>query len=405
MISDLHPRVYFRNLDILRFIAAYLIVCLHCFFCWKAFFGHPVFLTSIFPGSFIDKLEILVHNFSFGVDVFFIISGFLITYLLLSEYKKTGAVDVMKFYIRRAFRIWPLYFFMILIAPLLSYFFYEQSPGYFYHFLFVGNFDLIEQGSKSVATDHLWSICIEEHFYLFCPLLIVFIPAKRLPQVLLGIIFATILFRAWVSFQPGDYGKILYLHTLSRIDVLALGSLFGYLYFHRRIKFNHPLPVRIMAYITFIVVFALTDYAECRDLFNSTVKKYFFVLMAAYWAGNFLFNPDARFAVTKPNLLHRFGKASYGIYMLNPVVIFLVLKLFIAMNWQNFFVYVLLVHVLLFAATYLSYRYLELPFLALKERYAVIKSGEVIQEPTPELTGEETLAPQKIIPMGKINSR
>src|ERR1700739_3380228 len=162
MISTDTQRIYFKNFDILRFIAAYMIVLLHCFFGWKAFFGHPSFITNAISPQLLTKSELIVNNFSFGVDVFFIISGFLITYLLLSENEKAGKVDVIKFYFRRAFRIWPLYFLLILIAPLLTYFFYEQSPEYLYQFFFAGNFDVIRQGTKSVATDHLWSICIEE---------------------------------------------------------------------------------------------------------------------------------------------------------------------------------------------------------------------------------------------------
>src|ERR1041384_8269282 len=123
-------RIYFKDLDALRFIAAYLIVLLHCFFGWKVKFGDPSFLNSFLSPASIKSLEIVIHNFSFGVDIFFLISGFLLTYLLLCEREKTGKVDVIKFYIRRAYRIWPLYFLMILTAPLLTYFIAEQNPTY-----------------------------------------------------------------------------------------------------------------------------------------------------------------------------------------------------------------------------------------------------------------------------------
>jgi len=394
-------RIYFRNLDILRFIAAYAIVLLHCYFGWKAFFGVPAFINSSISGTLKDKAEVAVHNLSFGVDIFFIISGFLITFLLLSEQRKTGGIDVIKFYIRRAFRIWPLYFLMVLTAPLLTYFFFEQSPDYLYQFLFAGNFDVINHGTKSVATDHLWSICIEEHFYLFCPLLIALIPVKKLPQSLLAVIVGCILFRAWVSTKPEDYGMIIYMHTLSRVDVLALGSLLGYLHFHNRLKFDHSLGVRISLYAIFVILFLGADYAECGTFFAATAKKYIFVLLAAYWAGNFLFHSKAIFTPVELNWLHGFGKASYGIYMFNPVIIFLALKLFAAYNWRNFFAFFGLVHLALFATVYLSYRFFELPFLALKEKYAVIKSGEAL--PTDDATEtdkeEDGTANGEVIPL------
>src|ERR1700746_3273449 len=118
--STTPQRIYFKNLDILRFMAAYMIVLLHCFFAWKIHFGQPAFITSFFSPSALTKFETIIQNFSFGVDIFFIISGFLITYLLLAENEKNGKVDVIKFYIRRAFRIWPLYFLLLLIAPVLT---------------------------------------------------------------------------------------------------------------------------------------------------------------------------------------------------------------------------------------------------------------------------------------------
>ncbi|MDF2448413.1 MAG: acyltransferase family protein [Bacteroidota bacterium] len=368
-------RIYFKNLDILRFLAAYMIVLLHCFFGWQIKFGNPKGLVDSFSPASIEKFELVMHNFSFGVDIFFIVSGFLLTYLLLAEKEKTGKVDVIKFYIRRAFRIWPLYFFMILLAPLLSYFLYEQSPTYLYHFLFAGNFDLIENGPKSVATNHLWSICIEEHFYLFCPLLIGFIPMKKLPQTLLSIILVCIIFRGFFLNSTSDYGMSYYVHTLSRIDILALGGLFGYLYYHKRIKFNHSLSVRLIIYTLFLLIFFNVNYVESGSFLIDTMKKYLFVIPFSYWLGNFLFHKNAVFAVDRPNIFHLFGKVSYGIYMFNPVIIFLVICLFEKYGVQNYLYFLVAVHVLLAISTYLSYRFLEMPFLALKERYAVIQSG------------------------------
>src|SRR5437764_5393599 len=160
-----------------------MIVVLHCFALWESHY-HQVSLDNLFPPENQISFAKIMKNLSFGVDIFFIISGFLLTYLLLAEKDRTGGVNVMKSYFRRAFRIWPLYYLLILIGPLLTYFFHEQSPNYGLQFIFAGNYDMIAEGSKSPATDHLWSICVEEHFYLFCPLMIAFTPTKKLPIVL-----------------------------------------------------------------------------------------------------------------------------------------------------------------------------------------------------------------------------
>ncbi|MES2590692.1 MAG: acyltransferase [Bacteroidota bacterium] len=366
-------RVHFKNIDTLRFIAAYMIVLLHCYFGWKKYFGQPTILTSNSSVQSVNKIEAILNNFGFGVDIFFIISGFLITYLLLSENDKNGKVDVIKFYIRRAFRIWPLYFFMLLIAPLLSYFFLEQEPGYFWHFIFAGNFDIITQGTKSVATDHLWSICIEEHFYLICPLLIAFVPIKKLPAFLLSVILISIIFRGYASSYVSNYGTVLYHHTLSRVDVLALGSLFGYLFYYQKIQFTHSLSIRLIIYTIFIFTFLNVDYNECGTFFAATIKKYFFVLCAIYWVGNFLFNTNNSMSSNDNKALNLFGKVSYGIYMFNPVIIFLFLELFEKYSLRSFPIFLGLVHITLAVTTILSYRFFELPFLALKENFSVLK--------------------------------
>lgn len=396
-------RIYFKNLDILRFIAAYMIVVLHCFALWESHY-HQVPYKNLFSPETQVPIERIMKNLSFGVDIFFIISGFLLTYLLLAEKDKTGGVDVMKFYFRRAFRIWPLYFLLVLIGPLLTYFFNEQSPNYGLQFIFAGNFDMIAQGSKSTATDHLWSICVEEHFYLFCPLMIAFTPSKKLPLVLSSIILFSILFRTYMLFTSPEYGAHGYLNTFARVDVLAVGSFLGYLVYNNKIQFNHPLWARLMVYFLFLFVFLGTDIIECGTFFSATVKKYFYVLCTAYWIGNFMFHPKAIFVPKKTNIFHHFGKASYGIYMFNTVVIFLILHFFSKFSFQNFFWFLVLSHAGIFLVTILSYRFFELPFLALKEKYAVIQSGGALKNsPVKEVEVTEAVEtnpqPQEDIPI------
>lgn len=369
-------RVHFMNLDILRFAAAYMIVVLHSFTAWQVNFGNPEWMevkegNMSFFGLLINRG---VNNLGFGVDIFFLISGFLITYLLLAEREKTGTVDVFKFYVRRAFRIWPLYFLLLLGGPLMTYFFNEKAPEYAYHFLFLGNFETIKNLTVNPITTHLWSICVEEHFYLLCPIIMAFIPTKKLPQAFLIIIFSSILFRYYIYDHPNSSSH-LYLNTLSRIDTLALGCLFGYMVYFRKLQFNDPLPVRMIIYSIFLLMIFTENFKSVHSPFDAAVKKYLFIMPAAYWLGNFVFNSAAVFVPKKENFFHLLGKASYGIYMFNPVLISLLLKAFHKFNVENFILYTVLVNVILLAVSMLSYHYFEMPFLKLKERFSVVPSG------------------------------
>ena len=203
---------------------------------------------------------------------------------------------------------------------------------------------------------------------------------KKLPQTLLFIILCCIVFRGFFLTSTSDYGMSYYVHTLSRIDVLALGGLFGYLFYHQKIKFNHSIQVRLIIYSIFILLFFNVNYVESGNFLSDTMKKYLFVLPFSYWIGNFLFHPKAILSMNKPNIFHQFGKVSYGIYMFNPVIIFLAICLFEKYSFQNYFFFLFLVHVTLAVTTFLSYRLIELPFLTLKEKFAVVKSGDPVKD-------------------------
>ena len=156
-------KIYFPNLNGLRFFAALSVMVYH-------FFG------------------INVLNGHFGVILFFVLSGFLITYLLLEELKNTDTISIKKFYVRRILRIWPLYFFILLLSTVLIFFetgidnSYSQALPYYLFFIpnlaFVMNI-----GIKYAVV--LWSVGAEEQFYLVWPWIIRKIKVKKLILIFL----------------------------------------------------------------------------------------------------------------------------------------------------------------------------------------------------------------------------
>lgn len=214
---------YFNNLDGLRFLLAFIV-----------FGSHSMLGETINEQIDFDFLERLVRVFTSGhlsVSFFFVLSGFLITYLMLEEKETSGKFSVKNFYIRRIFRIWPLYYCVLIF----SYFIYpfvktklgyvDQNPYSLIHqLLFLANFDNIRihvndlVGVAPMMIGINWSVSIEEQFYMGWPLLFSIAKARHFWIVCTFIIFASFVFR--MNTIPEN----LYYHTLSVISDMALAG-------------------------------------------------------------------------------------------------------------------------------------------------------------------------------------
>src|SRR5258708_1579659 len=196
----------FKNLDGIRFVA-FLFV----------FFSHTFYASDQSV-----KLSILYKSASFlaggwgdlGLSVFFVMSGFLITYLLIQENQTFGRVHVLSFYARRILRIWPLYFSMLLF----NFFIYasitdhqEFSKNQIPYYLFYANMDVIEHGFNKGVIGHLWAISVEEQFYLSLPLVMLVVPVRHLHYAFIVIIIGSQVFIMMHYLEP----SILFYHSLS----------------------------------------------------------------------------------------------------------------------------------------------------------------------------------------------
>jgi peptidoglycan/LPS O-acetylase OafA/YrhL len=305
-----------------------------------------------------------------------VISGFLITYLLLAEKEKLQRIGIGSFLIRRALRIWPLYFLVVASVPITHILFSWPYPGqYWQYFLFLGNFELIEYGLRTAALNHVWSICVEEHFYFIIPFIIALVKKERLPSVFMLIIFISFMYRASIS-GTQNYWLNAYLNTIARMDVIAIGCLLGYLYHENKIRLNHNLFIQAIAWAIFMYLMLNEDSKYWDNLFLITMKKYIYIFFPVYFMGNFLFNKNNQWLNPKENgIFNRLGKMSYGIYMFNPFVIGITLFYFQQYKYNNFWMFLLIVHVALFGICLLSYYYFEKPFLNLKNKFRKIRES------------------------------
>ncbi len=377
-MSTNNDRIFFLNFDVVRFVAAYLIIILHGFTSFKSTFG-PIYPLSLYPeDSWINKIaNIAIENCHIGVDIFFLISGFLITYLLLAEKDRTGTVNISKFYIRRSLRIWPLYYLTVFLVFLIAKFHSLAHPDYLYYMFFLTNYEFLSNGLSNYLVIHLWSICVEEHYYIFIPLFLYLMPVRYIPHIMFSIIGVSIAYRLSV-YNVHEYWNLVYLNTLSRIDVLALGSLFGYYFFKGSLKFTSPLYIRLFFYGILVFLFFTEPMAEMHSRFLIGFKKYIYVLLAGYWIGNYMFHPQAILTFKKANFIHYLGRVSYGLYMFNPLVFFYVIRLFQGLETRSFTFYMLLTSASVIGVSLISYHLFEKQFLLLKERFTVVKSGKAL---------------------------
>src|ERR1700722_8365542 len=128
-----------------------------------------------------------LFNGGLGVSIFFVISGFLITHLLLREMKKSGTISLKDFYIRRTFRIWPAFFFYLGIIVLL----------YWMHLIGIARRGVVAAGAfvynyvphvGNPLVAHSWSLSVEEQFYLFWPVVLLALGSRRATVIALIIV-------------------------------------------------------------------------------------------------------------------------------------------------------------------------------------------------------------------------
>ena len=201
MSSPGTPNIYFPNLNGVRFVAAMAVV-IHHVVQFQQFFD-PSF--EIRGAASIDLMGPL------GVVLFFVLSGFLITYLLLTEQATTGRIAVKEFYIRRVLRIWPLYYLIVLLGlvilpridflavPVLT---DNISRHYALRvFLYVAFLPNVASALSPIPfASQAWSVGVEEQFYLIWPNLLRWV--RRPIPALLGVIVAYLAIRApleWVA--------------------------------------------------------------------------------------------------------------------------------------------------------------------------------------------------------------
>jgi peptidoglycan/LPS O-acetylase OafA/YrhL len=385
--------VYFKNLDVLRILAAIMVVIAHGYGSWNGWNGLPsIFRANVenirkpnLLGKFFTQL---IDNLGFGVDIFFLISGFLITYILLKEKEMFGTISIKKFMVRRSLRIWPLYYLIVIFAPILIMFSNyikphwmasTPEPNYLPYYFFLGNFDIISTGEWMFPFAHLWSICVEEHFYLIWPFILAFVPNRHLIKVFVAIIIASMVSRGYYfTYNIGNSGAQIYLNTICKVDVIIIGAITAYIYHRKPILLNIPKYLRILLLIGFIVLISNVSIYSAENLFQVLMKKYLFVIWVGFLMLNFMFNKQPIFNLKKMKVLNYLGKISFGIYIYHNILLSLITDNILArygserVTFVRFFIIYIGATVLM---AIISWELFEKQILKLKKRFELVKTA------------------------------
>jgi peptidoglycan/LPS O-acetylase OafA/YrhL len=403
-LSENKKPLHFVQLDALRFMAAFMVVFVHAFDGWTGWFGIPKKLASADGKSMSwlgEHFQNLTHNFNFGVDLFFLISGFLITYLLIREKTEKGKINIPAFFARRILRIWPLYFFIIAICffwfvpwimpdylrlnvrvPTISW----KSEIFFYdNFHKIAVTKVNENAVWSFPFAHFWSISIEEHFYLVWPFLVALVPLKRLHIVLVALIIASTGYRAYIYYHLDQSWYTMYLHTFSRIDALAIGGLAAWWHYHRPFSLRAPLWVRLLFYVILLWLLTVDNLNDWSTIFMVCFKKLIYLFLAGLAMMNFVFNPEAKMRWGPNHVFNYLGRCCFGIYLWGNILLqIIIMKIFLAPNkpitdWlinhigfgKTYWIIVLGLSLII---PVISYELIEKPFMKLKSRFAFIRT-------------------------------
>lgn len=358
-------RIYFKTFDAIRFFAFFKVFLFHI-----PVLGFPLF-------------DFLKAGGGAAVSLFFALSGFLITYIVLQEKKETGSIDLSAFYLRRIVRIWPLYYLMLLFAfltpTILSLISMRSSgagytPDWLMSALFLENYKMIATNDFPNVSplSVMWSLCIEEHFYIVWGLVLYLVAIRNVYRVIaVSILTANI---ARIVFYQNGWA---FLDLFTNIDYFAYGAIPALLLIRNNeqvqaflIRIHTSVKVTVLILSIFILLILPNMEFHFKALIEPALSGIIFSILISL----LVFEAET-FTIGHKNIFSRLGIYTYGFYLTHTIVINFFMKIFEKYGMPI----VTAGSVLLFTASCLSgtilagvctYYLIEKPFLTLKKRFS-----------------------------------
>jgi len=376
---------HFHSFDALRFFAFLKVFLLHA----------PIILASYSPAwlGWFDKH--VRYGGGIGVDFFFVLSGFLITYILTNDKINNGKINLKRFFVRRAFRIFPLYYLMVFMALLIPASiaqplgFYMTGGGYepewIYSLTFTENIAMIihDNVPRTTPLSIFWSLCIEEQFYIYWMIVFFFIKRQWIPIFLISSLLMAIGIRV---FELNVFGNEMIKNQdmFSNLDYFAISGLLGYAVAVNYEKVASQVK-KISAwfkwgYIFLVgaVLYFLSDIFKnpswFLDMFWPTFTAILFTGLLVIFIPS-----DSKIRFSEKSVFTKLGKISYGLYVYHIAWVHIVYKFYIDYDIEigstrPYLFFVIVTFTATVITAYLSYRFFERPIMNLRERYFSNKS-------------------------------
>lgn len=374
---------YLPTVDGLRGIAILLVLWYHAPFLFRAL---PEFSTSHSPWSDLGLIGIMSLGGWIGVDLFFVVSGFLITTILLRL--QDGRGSLWQFWGRRALRILPLAMLYLLTLFVIKSLGDPQKilpgfEGWAWYVFYLGNIHIAMFGWQPLAVMILWSLAIEEQFYLVWPILVRMCDTRRVLWWSGGLMVLAPLVRAFML-PAADYPAT-YVFTLCRLDALAAGAVVAVIFSKpewqaeaSKVCRRLALLAVVVLFMTFLVPFS-PSLAKTRPWFFSVFGYSWLAVSFAIVLGAVHDAQGMVGAFLKAPFLTFLGKRCYGLYLWHVLVAMFVTAA--AQPWQVGFH----AHMLLWVAALLvvasgSWLWIEEPILRLKRLLPYRKNQPVQSE-------------------------
>jgi peptidoglycan/LPS O-acetylase OafA/YrhL len=365
-------RYYRPELDVLR-LGAFLLV----------YFDHLLPIPNAkFGQYFPSRIAHIINKLPlwYGLPLFFVLSAFLITELLLMEKQAAKKILIGQFYIRRILRIWPLYFLGIAIG--IIYFHIpsfadtgDRAPALMVvmYLTLIGNwyFSLVSKAWISNPMTPLWSISVEEQFYVVWPPLIQFSSKRILCLALLLLLLVSIGTQFMLGVALANPVQI-WTNSFVQFEMFAVGALLA-------IFLDEHCPRIGLALRLVILASALVCWMSSQLLIGSggfmMVGRYLLTAMGCFLLMIAFLGAPLKF----PRWSIYLGRISYGLYVFHVFSLMLAERLLERLSFQHahLFLKFIISLSLTIALASLSYRYFETPFLRLKESFARIPSRPI----------------------------